>query len=111
MRFLLPTLVLAALLAPLGCGERAPSSTDSSSRSSSTVSVNVPRETLDLRPAIVECPAEDVQCDPGVITFNTGDVDEWPRFDAPLDITLPLTEVPQQILGPFAMDDVPAPVR
>lgn len=111
MRFFRPILMLATLLAPLGCGERASNSADSSSRPRSTVSVNVPRETLDVRPAIAVCPPDDVQADSGVITYNTGDVDEWPPFDAPLDITLPPTEVPERIRGPFVLDEVPAPAQ
>lgn len=111
MRFLLPALMLATLLAPPGCGEQAPTSGDSSSRPSSTVSVNVPREMVDVRPAIADCPPDDVQSDPGVITFNTGDVDEWPPFDASLEITLPPTEVPERIRGPFVLYDIPRPAR
>ena len=111
MRFFLTTFImLFTLLAPLGCSEEPPNSTDSSSRPKSTVSVNVPRDTVDDRPPIADCPPPDaVQSSPGVITYNTGDVDEWPPFDATLDITLPPTEVPERIRGPFVLDDIPAP--
>lgn len=111
MRFLLPVLLFVALLAPLGCGQRASTPPDSSSRPNSTVSVNVPQERVDIRGPIADCPedGDDVLPNSGVITYNTGDVGEWPPFDAPLDITLPPTEVPERIRGPFVLDDIPAP--
>ncbi len=44
----------------------------------------------------------------GVVTFNTGDLPDWPCYDLPLEFTFDAPQVPARILGPFAAGDISA---
>ncbi len=45
--------------------------------------------------------------DLGTLRFDTGDVEKWPVYEFPLELTFDVPEVPPEIVGPFSVDYLP----
>jgi len=78
-------LVLAFALAAVGCKDAPPP-----------------------EPLTIEVPPEPTTTDLATIRYHTGDVEEWPDYQFPLEHTFELPDVPAEIVGPFSADDIPA---
>ena len=46
------------------------------------------------------------EIDLGVLRYHTGDVENWPNYDFPLEHSFDVPEVPAKVIGPFSAEDL-----